>query len=60
MEVLAANPTKDETYGMSRKWETSVEQIPTEFQPGSYKFEEWLWKRKISVLDDYPVYPPAF
>lgn len=41
---LALDPSNIEIYGMSMKWETAVDQAPTEKEPDD--FEDWLWRRE--------------
>jgi hypothetical protein len=40
---LAHDPSKLELYGMSMKWKTAVDEVPSEHESGDY--EDWLWKR---------------
>jgi hypothetical protein len=40
---LKHDPSKLEIYGMTMKWKTAVDEIPSGLEPGDY--EDWLWKR---------------
>ncbi|ORY09142.1 hypothetical protein BCR34DRAFT_589506 [Clohesyomyces aquaticus] len=41
---LVKDPTTHDYYGMSRKWETALDEVPLGL--GTEDFEDWLWKRK--------------
>lgn len=41
---LIRDPSGHDCYGMSMKWETTVDEVPRGL--GSSEFEDWLWRRK--------------
>lgn len=43
--TLARDPSKHELYGISMKWETTVDEAPRGLEPSD--FEDWLWKREM-------------
>lgn len=49
---LARNPSKLPLYGISMKWKTSLEEVPS--QPDSIDFEDWLWRREQPKKLDRP------
>ncbi len=40
---LTRNPSLHKYYGMSKKWETRVDEVPQLLDPAA--FEDWLWRR---------------
>ncbi len=40
---LTRNPALHKYYGMSKKWETRVDEVPQLLDPAA--FEDWLWRR---------------
>jgi hypothetical protein len=49
---LAHNPGKLPHYGMSMKWKTSKEDVPTNLDTN--EFENWLWKRELAKEPQQP------
>ncbi|TGO32312.1 hypothetical protein BHYA_0329g00040 [Botrytis hyacinthi] len=43
-KYLVDDPTKYESFGYSKAWKTTVDEIPTDISHD--KFEDWLWKRE--------------
>ena len=45
MEPFVKEPRKHGSFGSTKRWETSVKQIPRTFHPE--KFEKWLWREEL-------------
>ncbi|KAH8908313.1 SET domain-containing protein [Coniochaeta sp. PMI_546] len=41
--VIAEDPTKHRHYGLSFKWRTAIDDVPTDLDDDD--FEDWLWRR---------------
>lgn len=51
--ALVQDPSKHELYGISRKWGTTVHEVPRGLEPGD--FEDWLWRREKQQRPGQPV-----
>jgi hypothetical protein len=53
---LPLDPSKLSLYGMSMKWKTAVDDVPSGLEPKD--FENWLWKRETNIsLSNRAIFP---